>query len=128
MVDKQRDYGSGNILSFGEFGVLVRLYDKMERLKNLLTKNKEPKNEAIEETWMDIANYAKIALMLRMGIFELLLREDLQEKDEKGFAVYLAEPISDLSIKEASAWREEASKRLEAAGIVEDIKKAILLL
>ena len=87
MVDKQRDYGSGNILSFGEFGVLVRLYDKMERLKNLLTKNKEPKNEAIEETWMDIANYAKIALMLRMGIFELLLREDLQEKDEKGFAV-----------------------------------------
>lgn len=33
---KQHDYGSHNIADFGEFGVLVRVNDKVRRLKNLL--------------------------------------------------------------------------------------------
>jgi hypothetical protein len=36
MINKQKDYGKDNILIFGEYGVLVRLSDKFERLKNLL--------------------------------------------------------------------------------------------
>ena len=32
---KQHDYGPGNISSFGEVGVLVRVSDKIARLKNL---------------------------------------------------------------------------------------------
>lgn len=35
MDRKQQDYGSKNISKFGTFGVLVRLSDKIERLKNL---------------------------------------------------------------------------------------------
>ena len=116
MIDKQRDYGPGNILSFGEFGVLVRLNDKVERLKNLLTKNKAPRNEAIEDTWMDIANYAKIALMLRENIFELPLEERLKRNNE-ALSVYLAGPIGDIPIQDAAAWREEAEEKLNAAGI-----------
>lgn len=76
MVSKQRDYGPGNITAFGEFGVLVRLNDKVERLKNLLCNNKTPCNEAIEDTWLDIENYAKIARMLRRGIFVLPLADN----------------------------------------------------
>ncbi len=34
---KQQDYGSSNISKFGVFGVIVRLSDKIERLKNLKT-------------------------------------------------------------------------------------------
>lgn len=116
MIDKQRDYGSSNILSFGEFGVLVRLNDKVERLKNLLTKNKAPRNEAIEDTWMDIANYAKIALMLREGIFELPLEEGLKRNNE-ALSVYLAGPINDILIEQAAIWRYVVEKRLGAAGI-----------
>ena len=69
MDTKQLDYGSGNISAFGEFGVLVRLNDKMERLKNL---NKMPsvKNEAIEDTYQDIANYAVISLMIRRNLWK----------------------------------------------------------
>ena len=69
MDTKQQDYGSGNISAFGEFGVLVRLNDKMERLKNL---NKMPsvKNESIEDTYQDIANYAVIALMIRRNLWK----------------------------------------------------------
>jgi len=65
LISKQQDYGHGNILAFGEFGVLVRANDKMERLKNLLVKKQEPSNESVEDTWRDLANYAIIALMLR---------------------------------------------------------------
>jgi hypothetical protein len=67
-VYKRQDYGSGNISAFGEFGVIVRLNDKMERLKNL---NKMPsvKNESIEDTYQDIANYAVIALLIRRNLW-----------------------------------------------------------
>ena len=75
LVKKQRDYGPGNILAFGELGILVRLNDKIERLKHLQATGKlnEPANESVTDTWMDIASYAIIALMLRRGTFELPL-------------------------------------------------------
>jgi hypothetical protein len=78
LIVKQHDYGHSNILDFGEFGVLVRANDKMARLKNLLrcAQNDEPKNENIEDSWSDLANYAIIALMVRRGWFKLPLRED----------------------------------------------------
>jgi hypothetical protein len=66
---KQRDYGSGNISSFGEFGVLVRMNDKMERLKNLW-KMQEPKNESVEDSYLDLSNYALIAILVRRGIWK----------------------------------------------------------
>lgn len=80
MINKQRDYGHRNIMDFGEYGVLVRANDKIARLKNLLGK-KEPKNEALEDSWRDLANYAIIALMLRKGTFTLPLKEDLHNHE-----------------------------------------------
>jgi hypothetical protein len=68
---KQHDYGSGNIAKFGEVGVLVRVSDKIERLANLQRKGVNiPLNEAVEDSWMDIATYAIIALMIRHGKWE----------------------------------------------------------
>lgn len=65
---KQRDYGPNNIGEFGEFGVLVRANDKMERLKRLLRPGAPaPSNESIEDSWMDLLGYAAIALMVRRG-------------------------------------------------------------
>lgn len=77
MVGKQRDYGHDNITAFGEMGVLVRANDKMCRLRNLLTTGEEPNFEAIEDSWMDMANYAIIALMLRRGTFTLPLEDEV---------------------------------------------------
>ena len=75
MISKQKDYGPGNIMSFGEYGVLVRVNDKVERLKNLHKSGREPNNESIDDTWKDIANYGIISLMVRRGIFNLPLGE-----------------------------------------------------
>lgn len=66
---KQYDYGPGNIAGFGEVGVLVRLNDKIERLKNLMLNNKEINNESVYDTWLDIANYGLIGLMCKENLW-----------------------------------------------------------
>ena len=66
---KQRDYGSRNISEFGEMGILMRVWDKICRLKNLMGKE-NPKNESIDDSWLDMANYAIIAILVRRGIWK----------------------------------------------------------
>lgn len=68
LIDKkQLDYGPGNISAFGELGLLVRCNDKIERMKNLHSKGLSPKNESMDDSWRDLANYAVIALIVRAG-------------------------------------------------------------
>ena len=71
LVSKQSDYGPGNINNApggAMNGVLVRMNDKMERLKNLIYHSEgEPQNESIDDSLVDIANYAVIAMMVRRG-------------------------------------------------------------
>lgn len=67
---KQKDYGPGNISAFGEAGVLVRVNDKMERLKNLGKGNKKPNNESIADNWSDLANYGIIGQLCHAGLWQ----------------------------------------------------------
>lgn len=83
VIGKQRDYGHGNILKFGLMGLVVRLSDKIERLKNLqhrgacivaedgftVLKAADPVNESIEDSKLDIIGYSSIALLLLDGTF-----------------------------------------------------------
>lgn len=73
-LKKHKDYGKGNILSIEELGISMRIVEKAERLKNLLIKQEGdgPVNESIEETWVDIATYAVIAVLFRRGQFQKL--------------------------------------------------------
>ena len=73
LVQKQIDYGPLNIWNApggATNGLMVRMSDKLERLKNLIYNNIEPNNEALEDSFIDIANYAIIALMVERGIWE----------------------------------------------------------
>jgi len=70
LITKQMDYGPGNINNaFGGpiNGLLVRIGDKFERLKNLFAHGTTPKHESIEDSFKDMANYAVIALMIQRG-------------------------------------------------------------
>ena len=62
LTQKQHDYGVGNILAFGIDGILVRMSDKVARLKNLQGKN--ARNESLIDTLTDIVGYAVVATML----------------------------------------------------------------
>jgi len=67
---KNRDYGPGNISAFGEKGVIVRVNDKVERLKTLVWGSKDPEHEKVSDTWMDLANYGVIGLMCHRGTWK----------------------------------------------------------
>ena len=50
-------------------GLGTRLNDKISRLLNLTMNNKEPKNESIDDTLIDIANYAVMGLIVRSKLW-----------------------------------------------------------
>ena len=73
MMKKQEDYGPLNIaLAPGGAmnGRRVRMYDKLARLNNLADKDATPNFESIEDTLIDLANYAIIGLLVQRGQWE----------------------------------------------------------
>lgn len=67
---KNADYGDGNIVRFGESGVVIRMADKMARLENLILNDKaQSVDEQIEDTCLDLINYAAYLIMLKEGTF-----------------------------------------------------------
>lgn len=64
---KHTDYGPSNISLYKETGVLMRMSDKLMRLRTLLLEDITPENESVEDSFRDIAIYAIIALLLRAG-------------------------------------------------------------
>jgi hypothetical protein len=80
VVRKQHDYGPYNILHspFGpERALLVRIWDKFARIKNLIERGNAPVNEGLDDSWLDMAGYAIIALMVRKGYFELPMSDEV---------------------------------------------------
>jgi len=72
LVKKQIDYGPYNIWNApggATNGLMVRMSDKLERLKNLIYKKVTPNNESLEDSFVDLANYAIIALMVQRGVW-----------------------------------------------------------
>lgn len=63
---KNHDYGDSFGKSFKEYGmtmVCIRLEDKLNRLKSLTKKDGKVKDESIEDTLMDLANYSIMTLI-----------------------------------------------------------------
>ena len=82
---KQKDYGRENIAEFGRTGVLIRMNDKMARIKNITKGGRlyafeesrkanpleevliESMNEPLRDSYDDIAVYAVIDSLLEDG-------------------------------------------------------------
>ena len=73
MLKKHADYGPLNISGApgGDMnGLRVRMYDKLARLNNLIDTGDTPNYESIEDTLVDLANYAIIGLLVQRGQWE----------------------------------------------------------
>jgi glutaredoxin 2 len=67
---KNKDYGNSFEESLDEFGLTafaVRADDKMRRIKQLVNNEPHVKDEAIEDTIHDLANYSIMAAMWLEG-------------------------------------------------------------
>lgn len=68
---KGRDYGEDhdglrNLRRRGQQGVVARMGDKLSRLESLIGKKEvSVKNESIEDTLIDLANYSLLLIILR---------------------------------------------------------------
>lgn len=78
---KNADYGDSvhdTFLKYGLLSFLVRIEDKISRLRSLTMKSRKEqrvKNESIRDTLQDLANYAILA------IIELEEQEDLKNSE-----------------------------------------------
>ena len=73
LLKKQQDYGPLNIAHApggAMNGLRVRMHDKLARLNNLIDKGNTPNYESIEDTLIDLANYAIIGLLVQRGQWE----------------------------------------------------------
>lgn len=68
-AEKQHDYGPANIARKGERGVLCRAGDKVARLDHLELTGEASKNEAVFDSWLDLANYGVIGQMTNKGLW-----------------------------------------------------------
>jgi hypothetical protein len=80
LVSKQKMYGPKNVERFGLRGIVIRLNDKIERLKNLQRHQGPVIFEPIQDTWLDIVGYSVIAIMWIHGWFLLELKKDSASK------------------------------------------------
>lgn len=70
LVKKQTDYGPLNISRApgGPLnGLRVRMHDKLSRINHLLDSGATPENESLRDSFLDLANYSIIAMMVLDG-------------------------------------------------------------
>jgi hypothetical protein len=78
LIKKQRDYGPKNISQSpgGPInGLRVRMFDKLARINNLYETGATPENESLRDSFMDLANYGIIAMMVLDGQWEGVTNE-----------------------------------------------------
>lgn len=78
---KHRDYGQSTKDTYKKYGpisMLTRMTDKMNRLDNLIVNNHENlvSDESIDDTLMDLANYAIIFIIERNDFMQSLKRKE----------------------------------------------------
>ena len=63
---KNKDYGTYSLIEFGRKGCLIRMNDKLNRLKTLILNENKPKveTEKIEDTIKDLINYSIYLLLM----------------------------------------------------------------
>lgn len=65
LADKRASYGSDNLRADGLFGIMVRIQDKISRLRHMYKNGLENTavNENAIDAWMDICGYSLLACM-----------------------------------------------------------------
>ena len=70
--ERHRKYGPRNIGMFGATGCVVRCGDKVARLALVYLKEQgaEAQDESVEDSWLDLLNYAAMGLTCHRGMWK----------------------------------------------------------
>lgn len=85
LMKKHKDYGPLNIAHApggAMNGLTVRMYDKLARISHLCSdKNDTPNYESIEDSLIDLVNYATIGILVQRGLWEGIPLRSTYEED-----------------------------------------------
>lgn len=85
LIKKHKDYGPLNIAHApggAMNGLTVRMYDKLARISHLCNdKNDTPNYESIEDSLIDLVNYATIGILVQRGLWEGIPLRSTYEED-----------------------------------------------
>jgi hypothetical protein len=81
VIRRHHRYGM-NLLRHGEYGIIVRIDDKTERIKNMLGQGDDDAEEPREMTWFDVMGYAAQAILIGREQFALPMRMDQEKKPQ----------------------------------------------
>ena len=109
-VAKNADYGDSFAKVREEIpnAILVRLSDKLNRLKSLMTKDDDDRNvrdESIDDTLMDIANYALLELVERRNESDYYDDDEEEEESSHTFSNMFFDAVEDIQKKVKKACR-----------------------
>lgn len=83
-IRKHNDYGVGNHAIWLEQGVLMRMWDKMMRLKRHYFEDVELQTDTVEDSWMDIINHGLIGMVIERGLWpEMTLEEVYRDMHDR---------------------------------------------
>ena len=102
--DKNADYGDSFAKSYDEFGMtapIIRMSDKLERLKSLSKVEAKVKDESIRDTLVDLANYAM------MTVIELDIENEKVKDAEEAF-----EHVVNVRLSNAEKASGEMSRKI----------------
>ena len=87
ILKKHKDYGPLNIAHApggAMNGLTVRMYDKLARISHLCSdKNDTPNYESIEDSLIDLVNYATIGILVQRGLWEGIPLRSTYEEDSR---------------------------------------------
>lgn len=86
LIRKQKDYGPKNISDApgGPLnGLRVRMFDKLARINNLVETGVKPENESMRDSFIDLANYAVISMMVLDNNWDTITDEN-NRRDNPG--------------------------------------------
>lgn len=64
LVKKNHDYGDKNLRKYGILGIIIRMSDKMERIKNIITSGRNEVGESVNNEFGDIIGYCTQAIRM----------------------------------------------------------------
>ena len=106
-IKKNTDYGDSFAKSYEEFGItapIIRMSDKLERLKSLSKAEARVKDESIRDTLIDLANYAI------MTVVELDMEDEKAKASKKEF-----EHVVNVRLSNAEKASGEMSRKIRQA-------------
>lgn len=105
LTSKNEDYSNDNLVHTGAKGISARLVDKAQRLFNLSDK-KKINHESIADNIQDLINYAHL--------LNIQIHGNLNKSTNM---VFLSGPIDDISMDEASRWRDTLARQLDKLNV-----------